>query len=191
MKNVAKEVQGRIDALIEKRNSENKKIRAKLEELRAELEGIQSRAKAAAEALDTEAYMKEQADSVNVTALISMYEYRLKQINSDEIVSEEDSEKTVNDLLSYARNLDEHALKKMEPHIEALRAIEKEYTDSLIESQEVLRRWADSIRPRRYPADPKGERLVISVNTYVPCVGDNIVLLRSFLERVGDYNEGK
>lgn len=191
IKNVAKEVQTRINALTEQKTGEIVKIKDKLAQLRADLEAIQGRAKAATEALDADAYMKEQTAAQKTAAEISMYESRLEQINSREMVTEEDSERTINSLLAYARELDDLARKEMEPHIEALRAIEREYTELFDETTEVMRGWAHSIRPRRYPADSRGERQAIPVYTYTPAESDHVAILRGYLDRLENMIEGR
>ena len=72
IKNVAKEVQARIDALTEQKTGEIVKIKDKLAQLRADLEAIQGRAKAATEALDADAYMKEQTAAQTNAMVVSI-----------------------------------------------------------------------------------------------------------------------
>lgn len=143
--NVAKEIRARIDELLEKHEAEIRDAEDKIAKYDAEVEKADADMKAATVGDDLAAYDTAKTRKREARSGAEMYRARLNMIRSREIVDEAESDKVIDRLLDYEREL----TAKYEAEIrEPLALIEKLTTDyraSIGEAERVIDRWTFDI----------------------------------------------
>lgn len=145
MKNMAKEILDRIDAMLADRAAEVEAIKAKLAENEAKLEKLREEQHSAMEKTDAAAYRKAKDAIGDAEAAVEMYSKRLDQIWTKEFLTEEDSDAVINGLLKFEDDLAVEYEKAIKVPIERLQKLHDDYIETVNQTEEAFRRWTSEI----------------------------------------------
>lgn len=140
-----KEATKRIYEILAAREAELEKIRKSLREAEEELKTANIAIEAATEVTNLEAFETATAEKRKAETAISMYTARLNQLNSKQIVSEEESDSVIAGLLAYEKNLEADFLNDVRKHVIALEAISSKYHQAVKDTERVIREWCEKI----------------------------------------------
>lgn len=147
MKNRAKEVQAKIEALIDAREQTAAAILEKLEgERRAEAAAQEAIDKATA-ALDFEMNHKAQQDKAAAAERRALLQRRFDQMRSGRPVTEEESNEIIESLLQYEKDLAAAFEEDISAPLAALAKLCKEYREKVQETEDTINNWTREIHP--------------------------------------------
>ena len=144
-KNKVQEVQQRIKEMTEKKQAELEAIAEKKGEAQTRKELAEARLKAATEQMDLEAYEEAKEDIRKAKTAIDMYAGRYKQISQQEYISEEESDKVIDSLLDYEKELDEQFVVDIKEPLERLLEIVRNYKAAIKDTEMTIRSWETNI----------------------------------------------
>lgn len=144
-KNIAKEVTERISQLTDDKAVELTNISANRASARKQLDEADSDMKSAIEVTDITAYEKAKIRYQNASNAIEMYSARYQQLQEKEFVSEAESNRVIDSLLSYEDELKEEYSKAMEKPLKAMKKLHDEYYARIAEAETAIIRWTHEI----------------------------------------------
>ena len=144
-KNKAQEVQARITEMIEQKAADLDAISKKQAEARTQLEAAELAIKDATASMDLDAYEKATAAKRKAQTALDMYGGRYAQISQQEYISEEESDKVIDSLLSYEEELAEDFKKAIAEPLKTLAALQDAYANSVQEAEKTIRKWTADI----------------------------------------------
>lgn len=144
-RNVTKEVQEQITEMVNKKAADLDAIRNKQTEARTRLEAAELAIKAATETMNLDAYEKATAARNKAKIALDMYAGRYLQIQKQEYISEEESDKVIDSLKAYEDQLEEDFKKSLVPLLKKLEDIHTNYTQAVQDTESTIQNWTASI----------------------------------------------
>ena len=144
-KNEAREVMARIKDMLAQKAAELDAIQQKQEEARGQLEEAGLELKEAVEQTDLTLYEKATADRRKAQGALDMYAARHKMISEKQFITEQESDKVIDGLLEYEKQLTEDFKAAVAAPLKALAAAYEEYMAAVQETEDTLRAWETSI----------------------------------------------
>lgn len=144
-KNVAQETQKRIVELQEQKAAELEKIDNKLKELQTKKENLEESIEKATEQMNLKLYKAAEQELKETNTAINMYSGRYKQIKEQKYISESESDKVINNLLSYEKELDQDFINEIKEPLNELKQILANYFGAVQETEKTIRRWERQI----------------------------------------------
>lgn len=144
-KDIVKETQARIQELKDKKKAELEHIDNELKAAAQEYEAACKELKDATENTDIEAFgdaKKKQREAKNKK---EMYSARYDQLEKKEFVSEEESDKVIDSLLNYEKELAEDYESKVAQIVEELEGIHTEYMARVAATENTIKDWTSGI----------------------------------------------
>lgn len=143
--NKAKEIDTRINSMQAEKQSALEDIKEKQAKAQASLTAIEQDIKAASAERDIDKYSKARAEKNKITLELEMYNDSYNQIKKQEYISEIESDKIIDELLSYEHQLEKDFRKALAEHIEQLRKLLKDYNAAVNETEATMYRWISTI----------------------------------------------
>ena len=143
--NTAKEVKARIEKLVNDKThslSEIETARKKAEERQSI---AKKRMKTAIEMTDADAYEKAKKEFSSAGNAVEMYTARFDQLNQKEFLTEEESDRVIDSLLQYEKDLEEDLIKSMEKPLKTIQKLCEDYTNNITETESAISAWTSSI----------------------------------------------
>lgn len=145
MKNEVKEVQKLIKDFRDKRAEDLEAIRLKLKEYNEALEASKKEMKEATEVMDLSRYENAKNGKKTAEAAIEMYSARYRQLECQELITEEKSDEVINSLLSYEQERGEAFAEEAEKLYTSLRELLRNYLSDIAEAEATIREWTANI----------------------------------------------
>lgn len=143
--NTAKEVKARIDQLLSDKSRSLSEIQTARKEAEERQSIAKKKMKTAIELTDANAYEEAKKEFNSAGNAVEMYSARYEQLNLKEFLTEEESDRVIDSLLNYEKELEKDLIKSMEKPLKTLQTLYKEYDQSIIETENVMREWTNSI----------------------------------------------
>ena len=170
---VLQEVKARMQEMQDKKAAELQIIHEKKTEAQTKKEAAELALKEATERMDLDAYEDAKQALKTVQTAIDMYSGKYAQISKQEYISEEESDKVIDSLLAYEKQLAEDFRAAVAEPLKALAGILQNYQDEVNDTERTMNAWVVNIhanyntRGRSSFADAEGQRTTRS-NTPVP-----------------------
>ena len=165
--NKAKEIEERIKSLQENKAKSLFEINVQVDELKKTISAAAAAMAAATEKLDADAYAKANAEKIAAETKLEMYSDRLKQYETSEFVTVEESEKVLDSLVNYGKDLITAYENNIKDLLIELNSLTEGYNKAVEELISVACRWTRESRPkydkcngnikRRHPVDIRVE----------------------------------
>lgn len=145
MKNKAQEVKAKIEELTSKKRSELEEIQKKKEEASKQLEAANNAIYAATEKMDLEEFEAAKADKRKARTALDMYTGRYIQIQKQEYITDEESEKVIEELLAYEEELADNFKTATTEAIRVLIDLQENYKKDVAETEQTIIAWTNNI----------------------------------------------
>lgn len=143
--NTLQEVKSRMAEMTQSKLDQLAEIRNKQAEARAKLDTADKAMKDATERMSLDDYASAKEAKHEAQTAIDMYTGRYAQIERQEYISEEESDKIIDSLLAYENHLDEGFKKAAADQLKVLAALYREYTDAVEDTEETISLWTKTI----------------------------------------------
>lgn len=144
-KTVLEEVKDKITAIENKRIEEKLRMQEEIAKSKREEEAARKDLQAAASKLDTSAYAKAAEQENAAHTRVRMYEEKIRQLQAQEDISEEESDKIIDSLLAYSKQLDERFTEEIKQKAGDLQKMLDAYTDEAREVDLTITYWTENI----------------------------------------------
>ena len=139
--------QEKIKKVQAEKTAELNKIEKLKKEAEVKKEEAVKKIQTAAEAMDTAAYENAKAEKAKAETMLEMYEARLRQIQTGHMVTEKESDVTINGLLNYQISTEETFKRRTAEHLRAIFADLKEYRFKKEEAENTINEWTAKVHP--------------------------------------------
>lgn len=145
MKKAISEVEGKIKKILAEKNLELEELNKKLEE------GINLKKKAEKDMLtytsqcNVNAYVKAKEESARADTIIEMYMKRINVLSSKRLVTQEEYEKGVSQILNSLKDASAEARNKVIDHMEQIKLIAGECAEEIKKGNSVLKEWQHEV----------------------------------------------
>ena len=145
--NIVTATKDRISQLLDKQAGEIAEAKAKVFEADNQIAAAETTIEEATLSMDTESYIA--ATKTKERAMIEkeMYSKRLEQLEHSRVVTEEESDRTIDDLFAFEDEAEKEYLFKIRPVIQQLQEINVEYKGLIADCENVIRTWTAQIYP--------------------------------------------
>ena len=143
--NKAKEIDARINSMQAEKQRALEDIKEKQAKAQASLTAIEQDIKAASAERNIDKYSKARAEKNKITLELEMYNDSYNQIKKQEYISEMESDKIIDELLSYEKQLETDFRKALTEYLLQLKKLLKEYKSAINEAEATMYRWSSSI----------------------------------------------
>ena len=145
-KTTLQEVQEKITELKNTKASQLFEIQTKQAEAKTQLEAAELAIKDATERMDLDAYEEARQAKRKAQTAIDMYSGRYKQIKQQEYISEAESDKVIDSLLTYEDTLAEEFKAEASRLVKELKKLHDEYIKAVSETEQTISTWENTIR---------------------------------------------
>lgn len=136
-----------IEALVTKKKNEIEKINNELKKAHAELTEALDEQKQASDEMNAKAYAAACRRVADAESVIGMYEMRRDTLKAQEMISDEDSDKKIDALLQYEKDIEQEYTDLVREHIKAINEIYKEYNKNVRDTENVIDDWTRRVHP--------------------------------------------
>lgn len=143
--NKAAEVSARIEKLLNDKAQELATIKAELSEAQERRSNAAADMQKAMEATDIKAYERAKLAKQAEESAIEMYSARYKQLEEKEFMTEAESDKVINSILDYEKQLDAEFMKLIARPADKIRDLLAEYRARINEAEHTISNWTHSI----------------------------------------------
>lgn len=144
-KSIVEETKERIKELTESKAAELLSIQVSITEAKTKKEAANLAIKAATENTDIEAYDKAKADRRKAESEIEMYSARYNMLKNKELVSEEESDRTIDELLSYEEEIAAKFEFDIQEPLKEIKRILEEYNQEVKDTEITIESWTKCI----------------------------------------------
>lgn len=180
--NAVTKVNDLIIELTESKAAQISDIKNKIAEATSARNHAEAEMKAATERMDVEAYEAAKSALNRAATAIEMYTARYNQLQTNDYISEEESDKVIKSILDYEKEQEKEFAKAAAPIIDKLRNLLEEYAGDVQRAELVLIAWTTEIHANYRTID--GSRnvrpLPVHVVPYTGC--KESITVRKFLE---------
>ena len=142
---VLQEVKARMQEMQDKKAAELQAIHEKQTEAQTQKEAAELALKEATERMDLDAYEEAKTARRKAQTAIDMYGGRYKQISQQEYISEEESDKVIDGLLDYEKQLAEDFKAAVAEPLKQLAAILTGYQNEVADTERTISAWGANI----------------------------------------------
>ena len=142
---ILQEVQASIKEMQDKKQADLDKIAEKKEEARQQIEAAALAMKAATEQMDVDAYEDAKTAKRKAQTALDMYNGRYAQILAQEYISEAESDKVIDSLLAYDRELAADFEKALAEHLLAIKSLMDNFNTEEARLRNTITLWQESI----------------------------------------------
>lgn len=142
---VLQEVKARMQEMQDKKAAELQAIHEKQTEAQTQKEAAELALKEATERMDLDAYEEAKTARRKAQTAIDMYGGRYKQISQQEYISEEESDKVIDGLLDYEKQLAEDFRAAVAEPLKQLAAILEKYRNEVADTERTISAWGANI----------------------------------------------
>lgn len=143
--NKAKEIQSRINQLIEEKAASLADIQVEIDKAVEREAAAVAEMKIAMESTNVEAYQEAKSKKLAASNALEMYRARLKQLTERKFLTEAESDEVIDELLEYEDVLKEDFMKSLEAPLKKLNELYKEYIARVDEAEKIISRWTNEI----------------------------------------------
>ena len=144
-KNTVEMVKDRMVEMLAKRAEEVAKLTEESKKVQAQKEEAEAKLKAATEEIDMDAYETAKADIKKAETALELYSARYSQIKHKEVISEEESDKVIDSLIQYEKDLDAQFMADIEEPLRRLQEINQNYLNTIRDTEITIRNWENNI----------------------------------------------
>ncbi len=142
---VLQEVKARMQEMQDKKAGELQAIHEKKTEAQTQKEAAELALKEATERMDLDAYEEAKQARRKAQTAIDMYGGRYNQIKQQEYISEEESDKVIDGLLEYEKQLAEDFRAAVAEPLKALATILQDYQNEVSDTERTITAWGANI----------------------------------------------
>lgn len=142
---VLQEVKNRITEMQDNKAAQLLEIRQKQGELHTQIEMASLAMKTATEEMNVDAYAEAKDAKRKAQTALDMFNGRYKQIENQEYVSEQESDKVIDSLLEYEEQLAEDFKAAAAVHLKKLAELLKDYKAAVQDTENTLTAWQRDI----------------------------------------------
>lgn len=143
--NILQEVQASIKEMQDKKQADLDKIAEKKEEARQQIEAAAQAMNAATEQMDVDAYEEAKTAKRKAQTALDMYNGRYAQILGQEYISEAESDKVIDSLLAYDREVVAGFEKDLAEHLLAIKSLLDSFNAEEARTLNTITLWQESI----------------------------------------------
>lgn len=147
MKNIARDVNKKIDTMLRERAEALATIQEKEDQAKKDLDAANEGMRKATADLDLDGFGEYRQKKVDALTALEMYQGKAVQISKQEYISEQESDKVIDSLLQYEDDLAEEFKRKLADLVVQLTNLQTEYTSRVSETETVITRWTGEIKP--------------------------------------------
>ena len=147
MNNVAKETLDRVSDMMAARDAQLDEITKEMQKIAGKVAACSARMEDATEKCDLSAYKAAKDKSVELQDAYNMYEARRDKLGSRRLVTEDESDRTIDGLLDYESDLLNDYRDKVREEVKTLIEISKEYSAKVNEAESAIKTWTGNIFP--------------------------------------------
>lgn len=144
---VVDDVQAKMSELNEEKSRQLANAARQLEEARAEVAEAEAAGRAATEQMDYEAFALAEAYRTKAEQKARMYAARIDQINRDEMVTEEESDRVIDSLREYLADLDAAFDADLRGILRSLYAMYWAYIENIRSGENTMISWTQNVHP--------------------------------------------
>ena len=173
-----------ITELTEKKAAQISDIQNKITEAISARDHAEAEIKAATDRMDIEAYEAAKSAKNRAASAIEMYTARYNQLQRNDYITEEESDKVIKSILDYEKEQEQEFAKAAAPIIDKLRNLLEEYAGDVQRAELVLNAWTTEIHANYRTID--GTRNVRPLPVHVvPYTGsEESITVRKFLNEM-------
>lgn len=147
MATILEEINEQMQALLDTKAAALKEIEEKITEARQELADAEEELKAATEEMNLKSYQKAEKQKADAQSKINMYSGRYKQIAGREYITEEESDKVIDKLLNYEKEIAANFKAEYCKKLQELKSFYNDYITEVRETEKTINKWGASIKP--------------------------------------------
>ena len=145
MANAVTKTNEMITKLLEDKETQLRNISIEMNAARAAQDQAEADLKKATESTDLKAYSKAKHAKEEAAAALEMYGARYAQLQHNKYVTESESDKVIDDLLSYEKNREQEFRNALAPFVEGLRDLFTEYRNDVTMAENTISTWTSTI----------------------------------------------
>lgn len=145
MKNATEETKKRIKEMIDQKEADLAQIRQMQTEAQTQKEAADMAIKAATAEMNLDAYEEAKQAKRKAQAALDMYAGKLKQIQQQEYVTEEESDRVINSMLVYEDALAKEFKEKLQGLISDLAGLHHKYVEAIYDTEKTIQLWEKNI----------------------------------------------
>lgn len=135
----------KMEELQDARQQEESTVRARIKDLKERLREAESTLKDATRATDLDAFTTADNEKKHCLTALRMYEAREAQLQGLSMITEDESDAMIDDLLEYEKELQEDFEKDIADHLAALAEIVANYDKEVTDTERTLTTWQNTI----------------------------------------------
>ncbi len=143
--NTLQEVKSRMAEMTQSKLDQLTDIRNKQAEARAKLKAADKAMKDATERMSLDDYANAKESRHEAQTALDMYSGRYAQIERQEYISEEESDKVIDSLLAYENQLEGDFKKAAADQLKGLAVLYREYMEAVADTEETISLWTGTI----------------------------------------------
>ena len=142
---VASQVQTRINGILDRREQELQAIGEKLAEAKAQASAAAREIEDATSRTDLEAFEAGKAKKRKAQTAIDMYSGRYSQLEKQAFISEEESDRVIDSLLDYEKDLEGQFVLDIYEPLQKLKELQEKYSDEVAYTEQTIQNWTHNI----------------------------------------------
>ena len=143
--NVLQEVQERMQTMQAKKVEDLATIYERQDEAKRQIETARAAQKEASERMDVRAYEQAKNDERKAKTALEMFTKRYNMLQTQDFISEEESDRTIDALLAYEVKLAEDFKQAIIEPLKQLAKLHKDYTDEVTAVEDTIETWTRDI----------------------------------------------
>lgn len=152
-KAIIEEVKDKIRSLQDERQKELEEIQARIDEEVTKARAAAAAIEKAVDALDVDAHMQAKEAEARAKTAIDMYRARQEKISKRKYITEEESDRVIDSLVEYEKELAEEYKKELAGILSTLDAATKKYQNAVTDAESTISAWTLTIHANyRNPA---------------------------------------
>lgn len=145
MNQILDQMEARMNEIERESNSKIQALQKKLTESREDVARAEAAIEAAAEGEDVKAYQKAKADRADALAAVELFEGRLAALMKEPLITEDDYQQTVKEIMEAIAAEDAEAFAKLEKLAKQMDQIGAALQDTITKGNRLLDRWQHKI----------------------------------------------
>ncbi len=194
---ILQEVQKRMQEMTSRKAADLEAIRQKQVEVKKKEAAAESALKEATTEMNLEAYKAAEKAQKDARTALNMFAARYTQLEQQEYISEEESDRVIDSLLSYEDELEAEFKADIAEPLKKLEEIQKAYFDAVADTEQTIKTWTTSIHAnyrrkgtiyRETGTNRSPKPVSVRAMAFVGC--NEAMQLRNFLENFIKADKG-
>ena len=143
--NLTQEVKKRMRELMEAKTTQLAEIETRTAEARARLEAAGAAIRQATEEMNVDSYEAAKAQAAKAQAALDMYTARYAQLKNQEYISEAESDKVIDSLLEYEKDLEKDFKAALVVSLKNLAKLHADYVAAVNDAENTMAAWQQDI----------------------------------------------